>query len=120
MRTNRPKLLLDERPLFVLPQLAVAVGLEEAIIAQQLNYLLRESTNGKEIDGKRWIYNTYEEWRTNWFPFWSERTIQRTFLRMEALGWIETIQPDGVLSRRKYYTLSDQWYAHIEGKEDAK
>lgn len=69
-----PRLLIAEPPLLVLPSLAVLVGLNEAIFLQQLHYWVQQS--GKERDGRRWIYNTYEEWHEQ-LPFWSVRTIRR-------------------------------------------
>ncbi|EOO28916.1 DnaD and phage-associated domain-containing protein [Bacillus cereus VD133] len=74
------RLLLDDEPLVVLPKLATVIGLNEAIILQQLHYWLEKSNNVK--DGFRWIYNTYEEWK-NQFPFWSESTIKRTLRKLQ-------------------------------------
>lgn len=36
------KLLLDDEPLVILPKLAAAIGLNEAIILQQLHYWLEK------------------------------------------------------------------------------
>ena len=69
------KLLLDEKPLQVLPSLACAIGLNEAIFLQQLHYWLKDS---KHIhDGRQWVFNSYEGWREQ-FKFWSISTIRRT------------------------------------------
>ena len=81
------KLLLDDRPLIVLPALAKVVGLNEAIVLQQLHYWLQESNH--YIDGRRWIYNTYEDWEKQ-FPFWSNKTIRRTITKLENDGLIIT------------------------------
>lgn len=75
------KLLLDGEPLVILPKLAAAIGLNEAIILQQLHYWLEKSKNVR--DGFRWVYNTYEEWQKQ-FPFWSESTIKRTIKKLEG------------------------------------
>ena len=55
------RLLLNEQPLVVLPELACKIGLNEAIILQQLNYWINKST--KTYDGKQWVYNTYNDWQ---------------------------------------------------------
>lgn len=68
------RLLLDEQPLVILPKLAVAIGLNEAIVLQQLHYWLEKSNHIH--DGHRWIYNTYSDWMEQ-FPFWSKNTIIR-------------------------------------------
>jgi hypothetical protein len=79
------RLLIPEPPLQVLPLLAVALGLNEAIFLQQLHYLLLHK--GHQRDGRKWYYNTYPAWQTV-FPFWSEPTIRRILKRLEhqALG----------------------------------
>ncbi|UYL93785.1 DNA replication initiation protein [Geobacillus phage vB_GthS_NIIg9.7] len=79
------KLLFDERPLVVLPTLAVKVGLNEAIILQQLHYWLKDSKNVR--DGYTWVYNSYEDWHEQ-FPFWSVRTIKRIITGLENKGII--------------------------------
>ena len=98
-------LIVGDRPLIVLPELVKEIGLEEAIILQQLHYLLREEKNGKIINGKKWVFNTYEGWQ-EWFSWMHVRTIRRHFTRLEQLGFLESCQPEGVLSRRKYYRLT--------------
>lgn len=71
------KLLIDDYPIQVLPKLAKVIGLNEAIVLQQLHYWLN-SKSAKMIKEKRWIHNTYEEWQVQ-FPFWSIATVKRTF-----------------------------------------
>ena len=73
---SRPALLIAEPPLQVLPSLAKAIGLNEAIVLQQIQYWIALE-QGIVKDGRRWVYNTVEEWRKQ-FPFWSTDTIQRT------------------------------------------
>ncbi len=68
------KLLLDERPLIVLPELAVIIGLNEAIFLQQIHYWLQRSKN--DIKGQKWTYNSYESLQKQ-FSFFSISTIKR-------------------------------------------
>lgn len=76
-------LLLREPPLQVLPSLAVAIGLNEAIALQQVYYLQSNPNNGRQLaDGERYVFNTYAEWR-EYFPFWSEHTVKRVFIELE-------------------------------------
>lgn len=89
------RLLLDEKPLMVLPRLATAIGLNEAIVLQQVHYWLvgyREAEEGlpkKEQrhfrQGRWWVYNSLSDWRTN-FPFWSKRTIHRAINALKCAG----------------------------------
>ncbi|ASV67605.1 DnaD domain-containing protein [Cytobacillus kochii] len=74
------KLLLDERPLIVLPELAVQVGLNEAILLQQIHYWINQKNNLR--DGRYWVYNTLKELNDQ-FPFWSQKTIQRTITSLK-------------------------------------
>jgi hypothetical protein len=105
---SRNRVLLDERPLVLLPSLAKAVGVDGAIVLQQLHYYLGDPNCGREHNGHRWIYNTYEQWRDD-FPFWPLITIRRIFGRLERRGLIIACQPetrrDGCGNRRKYYRI---------------
>lgn len=100
------KLLLDDRPLIVLPALAKVVGLNEAIVLQQLHYWLQESNH--YIDGRRWIYNTYEDWEKQ-FPFWSNKTIRRTITKLENDGLIITGNYNKLkIDKTKWYSIDYQ------------
>ena len=74
------KLLIDDYPIQVLPRLAQEIGLNEAIVLQQMHYWLGISKHEKE--GKKWIYNSYPQW-VEQFPFWSESTVKRTINKLE-------------------------------------
>lgn len=73
-------LLIDDYPILVLPKLATEIGLNEAIILQQMHYWINKSNHIH--DNKRWIYNSYKEWEHH-FPFWSNATIRRTISSLE-------------------------------------
>lgn len=98
------KLLINEYPLQVLPSLAVEVGLNEAMILQQIHYWL--NTSKHHHDGKKWIYNSYPEWQKQ-FPFWSERTIKRIFgsLEKQNLLHVGNYNKAG-FDRTKWYSVN--------------
>ncbi|MEH7503261.1 DnaD domain protein [Neobacillus drentensis] len=73
-------LLLNDKPLIILPSLAEKIGLNESIVLQQLHYWLQESKNNR--DGFKWVYNTYDDWKKQ-FPFWSISTIRRIITKLE-------------------------------------
>lgn len=81
------KLLLDEQPLVIQPKLATIIGLNEAIVLQQINYWLNinEKARVNYIDGRYWTYNPYPKWQDQ-FPFWSIDTIKRTITKLEKMG----------------------------------
>ena len=99
------KLLIHEEPLQVLPSLAAKIGLNEAIMLQQLHYWLRKSKNLR--DGKPWIYNTYIEWEKQ-FPWWSNRTIKRIVDNLRSAGLIETTSKYNKLNidQTLWYTIN--------------
>lgn len=79
-------LLINEPPLQVLPSLAKRVGLNEAILLQQLHFRSLISSNIR--DGHKWVYKTYEEFKEDEFPFWSVDTIKRTIRKLENDGYV--------------------------------
>jgi hypothetical protein len=81
------KLMFAESPLMVLPRLAAAIGVNEAIMLQQIHYWL--CVAGHERDGRRWIYNSYSDW-TAQIPFWSRETVRRVLGRLRARGLVIT------------------------------
>ncbi len=108
------RLLISEPPLLVLPSLAVLVGLNEALFLQQLHYWLLQS--GKERDGRRWIYNTYDEWHGQ-LPFWSVRTIRRIVGELEGKDLVlsTTSYNAQKVDQTKWYTLD---YAELDRLTD--
>ncbi len=105
------KLLIDEHPLQVLPSLAVAIGLNEAIILQQIHYWLKLAERGNSIDkyhsGKWWVYNSYEQWQVDNFPFWSVSTIGRVVRSLEKAGLIISRKiKSNQWDHRKWYTIN--------------
>ena len=72
-----------------------------------VNHVYTFPNSGKKIKGVRWIWNTYEEWQRDWFPFWSKRTIQTVFIKLKKAGMIDICQPDGHLSRKNYYRVTE-------------
>lgn len=94
-------LLFNENPLVILPELAVNIGLNEAIVLQQLHYWLQKSTKIK--DGKAWVYNSVREWQEQ-FPFWSADTVRRS---------LNKLMRDGIVVKGKYNKVSFDktiWY----------
>lgn len=79
------KLLINESPLVLLPSLAKLIGLNEAIVLQQVQYwiALNERAGRNLHDGKVWVENSIEEWRESNFPWWSVSTIKRVIKNLE-------------------------------------
>ncbi len=108
------KLLIDDHPIQVLPRLAILIGLNEAIMLQQLHYWLNKSE--LVIDEMRWVYNSVEDWHAQ-FPWWSPSTIARTIksLRDRQLIEVRHLSQDA-RDRTNYYTIM---YAALESLTNA-
>jgi DnaD/phage-associated family protein len=66
---------------------------------------------GHIIEGKSWVYNTYEDWQKQ-FPFWSVTTIRRTLKGLEKQGLLLTDNFSVMaFDRTKWYTID---YVMIE------
>lgn len=90
-----------------MPTLATIIGLNESIILQQVHYWLKIKEKSKQdyIDGHYWVYNTYEQWQEQ-FPFFSIRTLRRTFTSLEKMGLLLTGNYNKVkFDQTKWYTL---------------
>lgn len=79
------RLLISENPLQVLPSLACAIGLNEAVVLQQIHYWMASSKHLH--DNRRWVYNSVPSWQKQ-FPFWSESTVKRALLSLEKQGMV--------------------------------
>ncbi|ARF12979.1 conserved phage C-terminal domain-containing protein [Sporosarcina ureae] len=79
------KLLIDEEPIPLLPSLVHLVGINGALVMQQVHFRSLISKNVR--DGHRWIYKTYSDW-TKEFTFWSSNTIRRIIYDLEEKGYL--------------------------------
>lgn len=98
------KLLINENPLLVLPSLAEKIGLNEAIVLQQVHFWISKKLHYKE--GRYWVYNTYDEWLEQ-FPFWSKSTMRRIFGRLIDRGLIITDNFNKMkIDQTKWYSIN--------------
>lgn len=113
------KLLINDQPVMVLPKLAEAIGLNEAIVLQQIHYWLTTYQEADKEDhyrdGKWWVYNTKAEWQEN-FPWWSESTVWRTLTALresELVRTTDTYNKKGY-DRTLWYTINYKTLAELE------
>ncbi|MBC3105707.1 phage protein [Staphylococcus haemolyticus] len=103
-------LLIDDYPILVLPNLATEIGLNEAIVLQQMHYWLKKSNHN--YDGRRWIYNSFPEWQKH-FPFWSVITIKRTVYSLEKQNLLYVGNYNKAkFDKTKWYSIN---YETLEG-----
>lgn len=92
-------------------ELAVAIGLNETIVLRQVYYWVEHNKAEKKNfrDGKYWVYNSMKQWRSDNFPFMSEKTIERAFssLRKKNLILVGDYSTDR-MKRPNWYTINDK------------
>lgn len=83
--------LLEENALLVIPSVAKTVGLNEALILQQIHYwlLVAEKNKTNYRDGNYWTYNSVRAWQEQ-FQFWHKDTIRRAIVHLENKGILIT------------------------------
>lgn len=98
------RLLINESPLLILPSLAKEIGLNEAIVLQQMHFWISKEKHFE--DNRYWVYNTYDGW-ANQFPFWSRSTVIRTINSLEKRGIVETDNFNKMkIDQTKWYTIN--------------
>ena len=105
MKSNR--LLMDSRPLVIIPELAQIIGLNESIVIQQIHYWIQINEKAKKNlkDGFFWTYNSMESWVLQ-FPFWSMSTLKRVFKNLENEGLLVSDNySESALDRTKWYRV---------------
>ena len=110
---NFKELFIDKsKTLIVNTDLALVLGdLNEAIVLNQLNYWIEINKKAEKnlVDGKYWVYNSYSDWRINNFPYWSEKTIQRAFTRLENKGVVLSANYNKLaIDKTKWYTIDTE------------
>lgn len=102
--TEESIFLLDmSRKLVFSPLLAQRIGLEKAIIVQQISFWTGLRKNIRE--GYAWVYNTYDDWAQQ-FPFMSKKVIRRHVLELEEMGvLISDNFNDSPYDRTKWYRI---------------
>ena len=98
-------LLISERPLQVLPTLAVKVGLNGALFLQQLHYWILRSNKVKE--NTVWVYKSLDEWIEEDFPFMSRSTLKRTISDLKKADLIITKTFNKMkIDKTNWYTIN--------------
>lgn len=122
---NTSKLLFNEEPITINRLGAKVLGLNEAIVIQQIHYWLEINRKAKINfhDGRTWTYNTYEKWQGENFDFWSLATLKRIFKKLfdEKIllkGNYNTYKYDRTLWVTINYDKLDEILNSFEQKQD--
>jgi len=75
-------------PKLINTKLACVIGLNEAIVLQQLHYWIEKNkSKGVNLrDDRVWTFSSTQEYRDRDFPFWSINTVRRTFTSLADMG----------------------------------
>lgn len=106
----KSKLLYKRRPLTINPDLALAVGLNEAIVLQQVQYWCEHNEEaGRNFrDGHFWVYNSFPEWQKQ-FPWWCEKTVKTIFSKLEKRNLLITANYNRLsMDRTKWYRVNHE------------
>lgn len=94
-------------------EIALKVGMNEAILLQQVHYWLQISEH--EFEGRKWVYNTYLDWQKQ-FPYWSLNTVKRIVMRLEKLGLLLSDNFNRLkMDRTKWYSIDYEKLAQLDG-----
>jgi hypothetical protein len=104
-------MLIDEEPLVIIPAWAEAIGLNEAIVLQQIHYLMttykRVGQRENYRDGRWWVKKSIQDWQGDHFTFWSAKTVRNALDRLEKKGLVEGAFFDqDKIDRTKWYTIN--------------
>ena len=117
----RSSILFDSPPIAVSKELAKIVGLDEAIVLQQVHYLSGKSEEGRRNyrDGEFWVYKSYTAWKEE-FPWWGETKIKTIFRNLEKQGFLVSgVFNKKGMDRTKWYRINyDALYALRDSSSD--
>lgn len=78
------KLLIDEAPVYFAKTLAKYIGLEKAIVLQQVHFWSEVNKRNKKnyYKNRCWVYSSFEQWAERDFSRWSQRKILSLFCEL--------------------------------------
>lgn len=107
-------LLFDDKPIVVSPRLAELLGdVDQAIILQQIHYWLQKSN--KVIDGRRWVYNSMNDWLKQFPWVKSRKSLTTKFGRLEKAGLLVTGNYNKAgFDKTKWYSIDYDTLSQME------
>jgi hypothetical protein len=107
------RVLINESPVMIIPSLATKIGLNKAVVLQQIHFWLGISKH-EDMIGRTWVYNSYEEWQKQ-LPFWSVSTIKRTIRSLEMLGLVLSDNFNQMkMDKTKWYSIDYEKVQKLE------
>jgi len=113
--------LIDGKGITLNVRLANMIGVNAAIVLQQIHYWIEVNKKaGKNFKkGKYWCYNSIKKWQQENFPFWCIDTVKQIFKKLEKLGLLISAQFNKAkYDHTKWYTIDyDKLYSFFMGKD---
>jgi len=120
---NMANIFYNLEPKIINTELACLIGLNEAVVLQQLHYWIEKNkTAGVNYrDGRVWTYSSTQEYRDRDFPFWSINTVRRTFDNLSSKGFLvkgnyNKLKIDKTLWYAIDYDVLENWIAKNANK----
>src|SRR5690606_4254638 len=95
--------------------IAEMIGLNESIALQSVHSWCTTNQNHRKrhmkrgirnyFDGHYWTFQTWKQWRQGSFPFWSDKTVRRTFESLEEQNLIVVVKHDND-KRGQYFRVN--------------
>ncbi len=105
MATSKTSLLMNEQPIVVSPTLAKVVGVNGAILLQQVHYWaqVNEKKGNNSHEGYTWVYNSYNQWSKQ-LPWLTARGWRKIIVELETTGFL--ITDNKPQSQTKWYRIN--------------
>ena len=95
-------LLINEAPFPVLPSLAKAIGVNEALMLQKIHQWLGHKQGSVSFGGQRWVGNIQARCQ-QYFPMWDAPEIKAVMGNLLAKGYLITFTPEKGESPQSLY-----------------
>lgn len=112
-------LIPEDRPIVLYPALAKAIGVNSALIVQQVHYLTEVMAEQQMTecfwDGAWWVKRSFREWDST-FAWLSSSAIKKLFAQLLTLGILKSAKPahDSPWDQTRWYRVDyDQLFLRL-------
>jgi len=113
------KLLIDEAPVYFAKTLTKYIGLEKAIILQQVHFWLEVNKRDEKnyYENRYWVYSSFEQWAERDSSWWSQRKLLSLFCKLcDSKILIKKQLKKEQMDRTNFYTINYEKLDEIHKK----